>query len=521
MDYDGIKAGDQASTITTGYNQSANMANQITWDEGMVEKVTEYIHLNNLIHEGDKIVVGVSGGADSVCLLHILCELYRDRSVDLFVAHIHHGIRGEAADGDEAFVRRLAEKLQLPYFCYHYDVPRLALEMGMSEEEAGRELRYKSFLEICTAHGCNKIAIAHNRNDNAETVLFHLFRGSGIKGLGGIPASRELDREQGNITIIRPLLPILREEIEAYLEQKQIEYHMDASNLSESYSRNKLRHHVLSYVTDEINEGAVIHVTEAAEELREAGEYLDKQVRDRYEKLVRLYEKDGAPVYELDAEALEQEDMVLRKGILMKVLESLTGSRKDIGRNHVLSLLQLSGKQVGKQISLPYGIEARRGYDTLTFYRQTGEQSRKEGRAEPLEAMKLTIPGYVLAPPMALVVETGLISNRKGLTIPKNSCTKWFDYDKIENALELRTRREGDYLQINSLGGRKKLKAYFIDQKVPMEERDRVPLIADGSHILWILGDHDRMSEKYKITEQTNRILWIKINNAEEKEYGR
>lgn len=487
----------------------------------MIEQVSEYIRLNNLIEEGDKIVVGVSGGADSVCLLHILKELYRNRSVELLVVHIHHGIRGEAADRDEAFVRRMAEELKLPFFSRHYDIPRIARERGMSEEEAGRELRYKTFLEICKAHGCNKIAIAHNRNDNAETVLFHLFRGSGMKGLGGIPASRGFKTEEGSITIIRPLLAVLREEIEAYLKQKQLTYCIDASNLSESYSRNKLRHHVLSYVRDEINEGAVTHITEAAEELREAEEFIERQTRARYEKLVTISGHKDNPIYELKTEEFAQEDKVIRKGILMLILESLTGSRKDIGRVHILKLLELTEKPVGKQLNLPYGIGARRTYQSLLIYRKTEKEAPMESMSEPLLPMRLELPGSIYSAPFSKVVETGIISYRKGMTIPKNSCTKWFDYDKIEHALELRNRREGDYLQINSLGGRKKLKDYFIDLKVPREERDSVPLIADGSHILWILGAYDRMSERYKITEQTSKILWIKINDAEEKEDGR
>ena len=493
----------------------------ITWDEGMLDRVSEYINEYNLISEGDKIVVGVSGGADSVCLLHSLSELYRQKPVELLVVHIHHGIRGEEADRDEAFVQNLSEKLGLLFFSYHYDIPRIAREEGMSEEEAGRELRYRSFLEICNTYGCNKIAIAHNRNDNAETVLFHLFRGSGIRGLGGIASSREAGQGEGRITIIRPLLFALREEIENYLRQNKLEFCNDASNLSECYSRNKLRNNILTYITKEINAGAVTHISEAAEELKEASDFIDKQLAARFEELVIVHEADGVPLFEFDAEAMNQEDIVIKKGILMKILETLTGSRKDISRIHVLKLLELIDKQVGKQINLPYHIMAKRSYHTIQIFRQEVEFSRQQGTPEQFETVKLEIPGSVLAVSEAIRVETGILPNKKGLSFPKNSCTKWFDYDKIENALELRTRKEGDYLQINSLGGRKKLKDYFIDQKLPKEQRDTVLLIADGSHIMWILGDGDRMSEKYKITEETDSILWININNAEEKDDGR
>ncbi len=486
----------------------------------MIDKVSKYIDENNLITEGDKIVVGVSGGADSVCLLHILNELYQNKAVQLLVAHVHHGIRGEEADRDEEFVHRLADKLGLPFLSYRYDIPRIAEEEGMTEEEAGRELRYSTFLTICNTHGCNKIAIAHNRNDNAETVLFHLFRGSGIRGLGGISSSREASRDQKSITMIRPLLCVLREEIEEYLTNNRIEYCTDASNLSECYSRNKLRNKVLSYVTREVNSGAVIHITEAAEELKEASDFIEKQVTAKQLELVRFLEVDGVPLFEFDVEAMNREDIVIQKGIIIKLLEKLTGSRKDIGRTHVLKLLELLSKPVGKQISLPYGVTAKRSYQTIRVFRQEKLILTQEVKVR-IDPVILKLPGSVVADPVGITVETGVISNKKGLTFPKNSCTKWFDYDKIENALELRTRKDGDFLQINSLGGRKKLKDYFIDQKLPKEQRDSVLLIADGSHILWILADGDRMSEKYKITKETTRILWITINDAEEKEDGR
>ena len=374
----------------------------------MLKRVTDYVNENNLISEGDKIVVGVSGGADSVCLLHILVEISRQISIELVVTHVHHGIRGEAADRDEAFVRDLTERLGLKFYSYHYDIPRIAREEGMSEEEAGRELRYRTFLEICSTHGCNKIAIAHNRNDNAETILFHLFRGSSLRGLSGIPSQREAVWEAGTttITIIRPILFALREEIEAYLSQNKFEYRNDASNFMEYYSRNKLRHQVLPYVAREINAEAVTHITEAAEELREASDFIGRQVAARFEELVRFQSMDGASYYEFDSIAMSQEDIVIQKGILMKILEGLTGSRKDMSRTHVLKLLELLEKQVGKQISLPNNIRAKRSYHTVRVLRQSEEWKQKEDTLKQLEPVKLKIPGRVLVASVRKVVET-------------------------------------------------------------------------------------------------------------------
>ena len=186
----------------------------------MLKKVSDYINSHNLIENGDRILVGVSGGADSVCLLHILSTLYQDSDVDFFVVHVHHGIRNEEADRDEAFVKSLCEGLKLPYCAYHFDVISLAGHEGLSEEEAGRRVRYKAFTDASDRFGCNKVAVAHNKNDNAETFLLNLFRGSAVKGLTGMDSIINMNTDAGSIVVIRPLLPITREEIEAYIKKR-------------------------------------------------------------------------------------------------------------------------------------------------------------------------------------------------------------------------------------------------------------------------------------------------------------
>ncbi len=485
----------------------------------MLERVSEYIKENNLIEDGDRIVVGVSGGADSVCLLHALWELYQGGPVELLAVHINHGIRGRAADEDEEFVREFAKELGVRFFSFRYDVPAIARDEGMSEEEAGREIRYRTFLTVCNTYRCNKVAIAHNKNDNAETMLFHLFRGSGIRGLTGIGPIRTMDSEEEKVLVVRPLLFALRAEIEAYLTARKLEYRTDASNLEEGYSRNKLRNRILKLAAEDINANVIEHIAEAAEELREAESFIAAQIRDKFKELARYRAEDGIPGYELEVLEFGKEDIVLKKGILLHILEELAGSRKDIGRIHIMQLLELLKKQVGKQLILPYGIVAKRTYGTVRVYRSLGNRSGPANNSDASSPVMVTIPGRTVSD--AIILDTGIIPYEKGLTFPKNSCIKWFDYDKIVNAVEFRTRKEGDYIQINSAGGRKKLKDYFIDIKLPKEERDKRFLVADGSHIMWILGDGDRMSEKYKITDETRRILWIHIIDAEEKDNGR
>lgn len=479
----------------------------------MLQKVSNYIRERHLIEAGDKIVIGVSGGADSVCLLYVLHELYREQEITLIVVHVNHGIRGEAAERDEEFVRSLANKLGMDFYAFHYDIHRIAEEAGLTEEEAGRNVRYESFLEICNRFQCNKIGIAHNKNDNAETVLFHLFRGSGIRGLSGIDPARKIRNETGEeIMIIRPLLSVERQEIEAYLEHREIPYCIDQTNLEDNYSRNKLRNRVLTYVTNEINANAIHHLNEASEKLAEIDRYIEKQVTKQMEELV----KQGIDGYQILVEDLMKVDIVIRKGILLKIIEKLAGSRKDIGTKHLEEVLSLLDRQVGKRVMLPYGIRAVREYEVLRLFVDSGEQEELGVFSERV----LCIPGITFLKEKGIAIQTRVIPYEAGIFIHKNSCKKWIDYDRIENAVTVRTRKMGDYFEVNSQGGNKKLKDYFIDHKIPQKDRDGILLIADGSHILWILSD-GRMSEKYKINDDTQNILELKIINTEEKDNDR
>lgn len=475
----------------------------------MLQEVSNYIKSNHLIEVGDRIVVGVSGGADSVCLLNVLVELY-PIGIELYVVHVNHGIRGEEADRDEEFVRSLSQSLGIPYFRYNYDIRKIAREEGLTEEEAGRMARYRSFLDICNRHGCNKIAVAHNKNDNAETVLFHLFRGSGIKGLSGIRPTRIVETDTGGeVTLIRPLLFAQRDQIEAYLSQRKISYCIDRTNLEEDYSRNKLRNRILTYVSREINSNAIHHIAEAATRISEVDRYIEKQVENRYQELVKY--NNG--IYRLHLDDFEKEDIVLQKGILYKIMENLAGSRQNIETKHIEEVLGLIVKPVGKQISLPYGMIAVRDYQALEIMMADREEERYQ---RAFLHKELVIPGVTLLSEPRKIIESNVRPFESGMIFPKNSCTKWIDYDKIENALIVRTRKKGDFLQINGQGGTKKLKDYFIDAKIPQKDRDKMLLLADGSHVIWILTD-GRMSEKYKINSETKCILEMKINDAEEK----
>ena len=477
----------------------------------MINKVMHYAKKNNMIEQGDRIVVGVSGGADSVCLLYVLRELCKEIPGTLIAVHINHGIRGKEADRDEQFVRELCQSMGILFRSYAFEVKKLAKEKGLTEEEAGRNVRYEAFLEECKLQKCNKIAVAHNKNDNAETVLFHLFRGTGMKGLSGIEPTRIFPSEFDDITVIRPLLCIERKEIEEYLGKIGISYQTDSTNLTEEYSRNKIRNKILAYAVEEINSGAVSNINETAVKLREALEYIDYNVMLRYQALVRQ-EKE---TFYITVRDLLKEPAVIQKGILRKIMENLAGNLKDLEAKHVEAVLSLCEKQVGRYVHLPYRMLAEREYEEVKIFQTMGAAG--EGLVKDTrKPITVIVPGRTLIPGIRKILETKIVKYEKNEPIPKSSCMKWFDYDKIENVVEIRNRREGDYIQINSLGGRKKLKDYFIDCKVPQKRRDSQMLITDGSHVMWIPEVGERISERYKVEEATTNVLLMKMIDLEE-----
>lgn len=273
------------------------------------DKVLKYNKRNKLFHRGDRIVVGVSGGKDSVCLLDVLDRCREEFELTLLVVHVNHGIRGEAADRDEQFVKDMAAERGLECYSERVDVPQAARELKMSEEEAGRYLRYQIMRHVCMEKGFDKIAVAHHQDDVAETVLFQLFRGSGPRGLSGIHPKREY--------VIRPILFAEGREIEEYVQEKKLAYCEDQTNYSEEYSRNKLRLRVFPYVEREINNRAKAHVAKAAQKIALQNAYVEKQAKKEYMQVVHA--DQGQYYYNCDE--FDRLDLVIQIEIIRLVLK--------------------------------------------------------------------------------------------------------------------------------------------------------------------------------------------------------
>ena len=517
----------------------------------MYARVVSYIREQDLLRAGDRVVAGVSGGADSVCLLHVLVRLREEMGLTIRAVHVHHGLRGAEADRDAAFVEALSARWNVPCRVVRADVRGYAAAEGLSEEEAGRILRYRAFAEEAEKLAAEqaesaapeavaedgrsakspavKIAVAHQKEDQAETILHNLLRGSALRGLTGMAPSacpdgweraagreghdgweraadreghdgweRAADREgpgqegagRGRILLIRPLLAVSRGEIREYLTRNHLEYCEDSTNGTDGYTRNRIRR-LLPLLCRDVNERAVDHILAAGERIRQADAYFEREAE-------RIWNESGVVCPDrcgIPADVLGSQPDILAGYLAMKMIKLEAGSVRDISAVHAEQIRSLAGMETGKGADLPYSLRAVREYGMI-WLEKTARDVRDESRP---------------------AVTFSRFPREKNQKIPENRYTKWFDYDKIEGALSVRTRRPGDYITLKG-GFRKSVKAYMIDEKIPRGERDRIPLLAEGDHVLWIVGY--RISEYYKVTEETKEILQAQAYGEEEAAAG-
>ena len=463
------------------------------------QRVYNYIQEHSLIQVGDRLVIGVSGGADSVCLLCVLKRLAPVLQISeqgIVVVHVHHGIRGKEADRDAAFTKNLCEKFGFIYKEYRKNIPAYAQNLGMTVEEAGREYRYQCMQELLLQLRFDKIAVAHNQDDVAETVLFHMVRGSGLKGLAGIAASRG--------DIIRPLLGVSRKEIEAYLEEIGQTFCQDSTNAELDYARNKIRHSILP-VMRELNDRAVEHICLLANDAALSYEYIHTQAMNQYES-IGMEDTFGKTVT-LSISELYKSGPVLQEHIIWEAIGQVAQKKKDITRKHIQAVVALIYQDTGNSVQLPYGISARRNYGELIITDKAPEivdycfELNHSGDYEIPQKGKLSVE-----------IEDFVFEN----PIPKKNYTKFVDYGKIKGTLCVRTPEDGDFIVIDVNGNKKKLSRVFIDAKVDRAKRGDWPVVACGKEILWVVGL--RFSPAYHVDENTNRIIKIQYESKGEQD---
>lgn len=449
----------------------------------MIDKVKTTIKTHNLIQYGDHIVVGVSGGPDSVCLLHILYTLSAEFHLKLTAVHINHKMRPLDADKDQQFTEAFCKGLGISCRSFIFDVPGLALKRGLTSEEAGREVRYQAFNQVKAEVHADKIAVAQNMNDQAETLLMRLLRGTGIDGLSGI----EYIREQ---TIIRPLLDVSRSDIESYCGNLALKPRIDQTNLLPIYTRNKIRLELIPYIRTNYNDNIVQGLSRLSNIAREDKDYIYQTVDLLIsESAISLRDDDRTGEIKkitLPCSIINAQHPAIAKRIIIKLFGAL-GLVQDIQSIHLTNALRLiKTGETSFSTNFPGGYSLRISYGLVEFLpknrgltcEELGKLKESVVRIEELEERQST------------------------------QYKQYFDYDSVlssNHEILLRTRRHGDIFAPLGMKGSKKIKEYFIDEKMPRDEREGIPLVCVGPEVLWIVGF--RISEKYKITPQTKKIL--------------
>jgi len=462
-------------------------------------RMRDFAVKNEMWLDGDRILIAVSGGPDSVALLHLLYELGEEFQLHLELAHLQHGIRGEEAKKDARFVAELAERLKLPFHLKEINLPEMRSDAGKGNLEAlAREERYRFFGEVIREHKLDKVATAHTQDDQAETVLMWLLRGTGMKGLGGMSPLHQIHMASGDatdtLTVIRPLLEISKAEIVEYLDERKLNYRVDRSNLNASLLRNWIRLELLPKIQQRVGTGFSARLSHLAAMIRDEDHFLEDLARKSYES---VRDSNG-----LSRAGLLCEPKALQRRILRHWIGLTRGHLRGMEFVHIEELLRLikEGPPQGR-LSIPGGWELLREYDTVKLAKASGSPKRICYTYEFSIGTVLRIPEAG----MQLCSEEVDISVG---AVPTGPMEALFDREALPRNLVVRNFRGGDRFKPLGMTGHKKVKGLFIDKKVPLSVRASLPLLATEDEILWIPG-YGR-SDTARLTEKTTFIFHIK-----------
>lgn len=464
----------------------------------LYKRFKTYIEENEILDSVSDVVIGVSGGADSVCLLLLFEKYSEEKNIRISVVHVNHCLRGEEADGDEEFVKNLCDKLGVPFRSAARDIKAFARECGCSVEEAGRKFRYATFCYY--AQGDHfAIAVAHSKDDQAETVIHNLIRGTGLVGLAGMKCKTTIDGKR----LIRPLLFAGRSEIEEYLSENGQDYRTDKTNDSTDYTRNKIRKNILPEMK-EINTKAAEHIAEAAEKIAELNEIFESETEEALKAVAN--EKDTG-IY-VDVRRLKEFGESVMSNVIFNVIKQAAQKNKDIAQIHVEDALSLLDAANGKRISLPEGVTAVKENEFIVFRKQDAQKTELETLRIKKDFQEGQKYEYTFGKNSRIIFEiVGVDEANIEEYTQKNLYTKVFDYDKISDSVFLGKRTQGDTITLNC--GSKSLNRYMIDNKIPIDERDSIPILKDDNEVIWIVGY--RINEKYKLADKTKTGLRITV----------
>lgn len=446
----------------------------------LIKKIRSFIEEKNLIEAGEKIIVGFSGGPDSVFLLSVLLKLKDEYKLELSLAHINHLLRGEESDGDEEFARRTAQKLGIPVYIRRESMQDYAKKNRMGDEEAGREIRYGFFEEILEKTGADKVALAHNLDDEVETFMFRLMRGTSLNGLEGIPVKRD--------RYIRPVLNLYKDEIMGYLHRNNIEYRVDSSNLKSDYTRNSIRLELIPEIEKKYNNSFKEKIASLMEEIREANRHLSIDHK--------IYLDEGR----IDLEKLNELSEYEKRMVLR---EYLTSQKVEVSRKKLDLIMRVISAGGSKEISLGKNLKVKKEYSKL--YVSVNSESCKN---EVLQT-RLEVPGEV---------RFGNYNIKAAAYDGKNPGRKSFIVDiPAGSEFTIRRRQAGDRITISEDGITKKVKEIFINSKTPKELRDKIPIVTLGEEIIWIVGVRGSELHKAKRPDENSIKLTVEEGNFSER----
>ena len=477
----------------------------------ILKKVYLTIEGYDLIRRGETVLCAVSGGADSVAMLSLLRELNEVQQLEwkIHVAHVNHGLRGKASDEDEEFTKGMAEKMKLSFHGTRVDVHAHQQKQKMTVEEAGRELRHGFLQQKAAELGAQKISYAHNLDDQAETIMHRILRGTGLRGLKGMAPIRVISKKQ-DLFVVRPMIEIERFEIEAYLREKGIAYKTDLTNFDTSLTRNKIRHKLFPMLESEFNPRAKMALVKLGQT---AGSFylLLREIANEVYENTKMISGEGEVC--LSVEEFAKLPPAIQTLIIDRSVKAVLGRVPQLNFEHYLEIISLCGEHgYQKAIRLPRGLEARREGYILKI-------ARPQAPAPPLKfaLRKIKVPGRTLIKKLNLEIDAelqeGKIVGLKEYIRNKDYTEEVIDFEKLDGPLVVRLRKGGDSFVPLGSRGSTKLKKFFIDNKVPKTVRDRVPIVTDGRRIVWVVGY--RIGDDVKITDATKKVLKLKVKRLE------
>ena len=453
----------------------------------LLRRVKRTIDHYHLLNQGERLVVGVSAGVDSMVLLHLLNACRQTFNLSLIVAHVNHGLRPDESEKEAELVRKECERLRFPFECGTFDAKEFQRVGKFSLQEAARRLRFHFFEEILQKYDAQKIALGQHADDQVETVLLRLMRGAGVQGLKGILPARE-----GKV--IRPLLEVWRHEIEAFAVKNRVPFLTDSSNLKKDYLRNRLRLSLIPLLEKEYQPNFKEILLRTSAILRGENDYLEQEAEKIYQKLVE--EKGASLVFQYpDYRSLHP---AIQWRVIQKMLRTIYGEEKeDLEISQTFKRLRQPPPSF--LLEFPLGVCMEKRYETVSL-------GKKKVQTIPPFEVEIVIPGRTLIKEIGREVVTEEADVGGEFEVPRTSPeTAFLDYHVLQFPLRIRNFRPGDRFQPLGVKGSQKLKEFFIDHKIPRFERSKIPLLISGERIVWVVGY--RIDDRFKVTERTRRVL--------------